>query len=411
MYLKFDSEYRWVMQSWSIRKPIVTAVPKNRLLIFDLAGKRHRGTNHFWGYDYITGNLHNFGGRINMHGDLELLAKNQFAKKRFHKNAVGTGLFMEGINQNPLYYDLAFKMLTENKKIKLGEFLDDYALRRYGCPDKNLKQAVRLLAQSVYKKGTNDVENSSMICARPALEVKKSGPNSPFSIPYDGSLLLNALALLLKAYSPGLKDGYYFDIYDISRQLISNRLQGISRQILTAYESRSRSEFDSRVSLFCRYLDLADSLLLSRSDFNLYAELNRAAQYTKNDEVNIRLLTAHKTLLTLWSDIETPDIFDYAWREWGGMIGEFYSKRWRMFFDYLSQEFSKPDRFDLKKERLLDRCYGRESFFANDFYKSLGEFEREWTKKPYECVAVTNDHTLTLNLARQAYEMLCAPAD
>ena len=62
------------MQAWSLREPIVKAVPKEDLLILDLNGAKCRKDSAFWGYSAIAGNLHNFGGRINLHGDLPLLA-------------------------------------------------------------------------------------------------------------------------------------------------------------------------------------------------------------------------------------------------------------------------------------------------------------------------------------------------
>ena len=67
------------MQAWSLREPIVKAVPKEDLLILDLNGAKCRKDSAFWGYSAIAGNLHNFGGRINLHGDLPLLASNQYA--------------------------------------------------------------------------------------------------------------------------------------------------------------------------------------------------------------------------------------------------------------------------------------------------------------------------------------------
>ena len=67
------------MQSWSLREDIVKAVPKDALLILDLNGKS-TSKALFWGYSTVVGNLHNFGGRINMHGDLKLLASNQYSK-------------------------------------------------------------------------------------------------------------------------------------------------------------------------------------------------------------------------------------------------------------------------------------------------------------------------------------------
>ena len=59
-------------------QPIVKAVPKENLLILDLNGAKSQQENACWGYPLVAGNLHNFGGRINLHGDLRLLASNQY---------------------------------------------------------------------------------------------------------------------------------------------------------------------------------------------------------------------------------------------------------------------------------------------------------------------------------------------
>ena len=400
MLHEFDPDYRWVMQSWSIREGIVTAIPKERLLILDLAGEKHAETEYFWGYDFITGNLHNFGGRINLHGDIGLLAQNQYARMSAHPNAVGTGLFMEGIDQNPLYYDLAFQMLTCNKKISLDEWLKDYCRRRYGSDNLVLQKGLELLAASAYKAGTNGVEKSSMICARPALEVKKSGPNEGFEIPYETEDLKCALWYYLNAFSPGLKDGYYFDIYDLARQTASNELQEISKKICRAYEGKSWENFRTLCDNFLNLLLLVDQLLLTRKEFNLYAVLNLAQNYTDDPEVNHKLVTAHRALLTTWSDARPPVIFDYSWREWGGMIQSFYYVRWNMFFSFLREEFFKKDRYCLEKERQLERRHGRESFYANDFYRKLAAFEESWINGKYETMPCAQNNEETFRIAR-----------
>ena len=123
-----DSQSLWVMQGWSIRKDIACAVPKGKLLVLDLAGGKWKSTGQFWGYDFIKGQLHNFGGRINMHGDLAEIARNPYVKtKNKASKMVGTGLFMEGIIQNPVFYDLYFDVLWRSEGVDIQQ----------GCRTKN----------------------------------------------------------------------------------------------------------------------------------------------------------------------------------------------------------------------------------------------------------------------------------
>lgn len=123
------------MQAWSLREPIVKAVPKENLLILDLNGAKSQQENACWGYPLVAGNLHNFGGRINLHGDLRLLASNQYVNAvKKNPNVCGSGLFMESIEQNPVYYDLAFEMPLHKDEVNIEEWLCRYADRRYGRP-------------------------------------------------------------------------------------------------------------------------------------------------------------------------------------------------------------------------------------------------------------------------------------
>lgn len=99
LFQTFDAGALWVMQAWSMREDIVKAVPKESLLILDLNGSK-TAANGGWGYPVIAGNLHNFGGRINMHGDLALLASNQYQKaKARYPNVCGSGLLWRPLSR------------------------------------------------------------------------------------------------------------------------------------------------------------------------------------------------------------------------------------------------------------------------------------------------------------------------
>lgn len=88
-------------------------------------------------------------------------------------------------------------MAIHPDSIDLDKWLADYARRRYGSKSVKAEKAWALLRASAYSPGTNDVENSSIVAARPAIDVKKSGPNAGFSIPYNPENLVEAQAYLL----------------------------------------------------------------------------------------------------------------------------------------------------------------------------------------------------------------------
>ena len=75
LYENFDSESVWVMQAWTMRKHIVKAVPKNRLLILDLNSEKTPQNDNCWGYPVVSGMLHDFGGKNSMQGKLKAQRK------------------------------------------------------------------------------------------------------------------------------------------------------------------------------------------------------------------------------------------------------------------------------------------------------------------------------------------------
>src|SRR5699024_11027720 len=71
-----DPKGKIAMQSWSMRKPIVQSIPKDRILMLDLNSTRWKGSDAFWGRPWVAGMIHNFGGKTFLGGDLEHFANN-----------------------------------------------------------------------------------------------------------------------------------------------------------------------------------------------------------------------------------------------------------------------------------------------------------------------------------------------
>ncbi|MBB6002545.1 alpha-N-acetylglucosaminidase [Arcicella rosea] len=377
LYKSVNNNAIWVMQSWSLRKEIVMAVPKNDLLILDLGGKNSK-TENFWGYPFIYGTLHNFGGRINLHGDLNLMAKNQY-ELLYAKapNLCGTGFFMEGINHNTVFFDLAFEMNYRSGSINVHEWLKNYATRRYGSTSVNAQNAWELLLKGPYNIGTNQLEYSSIIAARPALDVKKSGPNAGFKIPYSEALLYDAQKLLLEDVDKLKKSSpYRFDLIDIQRQIMTNLGQTIHKKAIQAYRSNDKKAFKLHSQRFIALLEDTDRMLRCTSVYNFDKWLHDARSWGNTPEEKDLFEKDATSLLTIWGyEGKVPTIFDYAWREWSGLIDGFYKVRWKMFYDMLQNSL---DTGVIYSEQKLPQQYGKEAFRANDFYNKLGDFEESY---------------------------------
>ena len=384
LFTRFDRKAIWVMQSWSLRKDIVLAVDKKKLLIVDLEGtkwqkKKYRG---FWGYNFVVGQLHNFGGRINLQGSLEKLAQNKFATagKRY-KNFAGRGLFMEAIEQNPVFYELFFDMLYKNKKVSIGPWIEKYVHRRYGVTSEKAKLAWKNhLLKGPYANGT-DSDTSSIIAARPALIVKRSGPyNIGFSIPYPPLELVEGLNLLLSDYQQLENSSLYqYDMVDILRQALANLGQVYYKEVVQAYLKGDIQAFQRTSKRFITLLKDVDTLLATRKEFLLGKWIKDAASWAKNDQDKELYVRNAKALVTIWGEGATPlHLFDYSWREWSGLIGTFYVKRWQIFFNHLEKALKNNISYRDPTKKMTE---GREGFRANDFYNTLADFELKWIEE------------------------------
>ena len=352
---------------------IVKAVSKEALLILDLRGSS-TSKAEFWGYPTVVGNLHNFGGRINMHGDLALLASNQYSKaKRLNPAVCGSGLFMEAIEQNPVYYELAFEMPCHPDSIDLRAWLKQYVTRRYGAFSPATQKAWMLLLEGPYRQGTNGTEKSSIVAARPALDVKKSGPNAGLEIPYDPALIIRAQSLLLEdADKLSASRPYRFDLVDVQRQMMTNLGQLIHRKAAEAFRSKDREAFTLHSERFLGMLADMDTLLRTRSEYSFDRWLTEARSWGETEEEKNQMERDATSLVTIWGADGDPRIFDYSWREWAGLINGYYLPRWQKFYTMLQQHLDEGTSYE---EAGLPQIYGREAFRANDFYHALAEWE------------------------------------
>ena len=373
----FDEYYIWVMQAWSLRRDIALAVEKEHLLILDLVGEGAYNTEGFFGYNFVNGTLHNFGARMNLHGDIKRLCDNQYeilAEK--YENIVGTGLFMEGIGQNPLYYDLAFDALTTDAKINIDEWVKKFAKRRYKNDSDEAVDAVKKLIDTVYlEKSDNVLKCASLICARPSLHAKGSGPCDSFDESYDNKKLLE----VAKAYSliSSETSGFIYDKCDVLRQVLSNYALKLYRQTILCFEEKDIGGFRLKADKFIELLADLDELLYQIPEWRMQKWIDDSVSFAKNDEEAKLYEYNAREQVTIWGNEEECVLFDYAWKEWSGLVSEYYGVRWEKFFDMLYNKLKDGEEYS---EDGLEEFENRIVWNANEFRRDLAKWEAQWIR-------------------------------
>lgn len=380
MYESFDSNSVWVMQTWSMRKHIVKAVPKERLLLLDINSEKTLSNKNLWGYPVVAGMLHNFGGKNAMQGKLKLHCSNRYLKLKSNgANVVGTGMFMEGIEQNPVIYDLQLELLTSSKQIDCSEWLDDYIRRRYGKYSETLRKVWDILLETCYSSSNDYQENEvgSALAARPQLMPIRTGPCCYTKIYYDTKLFEKAVSLFKSVSDEFVEsDGYQYDLCDLVRQALSNRFYTNQSDFADAY---SRKDIEALKILSEKQLNLLqdmDRFLANRSEFSLSRWIEDSHRLAGDEQEKKYFDFNARTLITLWGDVYGENmLYDYSWREWSGLIGEFYFVRWKMFYDEVISQLEKGRHVDVLCTADFVK---RKNYIKSDFGKRLNDFENKW---------------------------------
>lgn len=135
-------------------KALLLSVPVGRLVVLDLFAEVKPiwiTSEQFYGVPYIWCMLHNFAGNVEMYGILDSIASGPVdARKSENSTMVGVGMSMEGIEQNPVVYDLMSEMAFQHNKVDVESWIHLYSKRRYGQSVPLIQDAWNILHHTVY---------------------------------------------------------------------------------------------------------------------------------------------------------------------------------------------------------------------------------------------------------------------
>lgn len=189
---------------------------------------------------------------------------------------------------------------------------------------------------------------------------------------------LKKQVVLFKSVSDEFKesDGYQYDLCDLVRQALSNRFYTNQAEFSNAY---SRKDIEALKILSEKQLNLLqdmDSFLANRSEFSLSRWIEDSHRLAGDEQEKKYFDFNARTLITLWGDVYGENmLYDYSWREWSGLIGEFYFVRWKMFYDEVISQLEKGRYVDVLCTADFVK---RKNYIKSDFGKRLNDFENKW---------------------------------
>jgi alpha-N-acetylglucosaminidase len=357
-----DTAAVWVMQGWlfySDRKfwkapqieALLKAVPDHKMILLDLAAEIEpiwKRTDAFYGKPWIWNMINNFGGNINLFGRMEgvAAAPAQALNDTASKNMCGIGLTMEGIEQNPVIYELMMQHAWQSQPIDLDAWLKKYVVTRYGMENDNLVKAWQILRATAYNGKEIRDGAESIITGRPTFDSTTVWTRTRLN--YRSEDLFPAWDLFIQASGKGKgTDGFRFDLVDITRQVLANYALPLQRKWVQAFRSGDTVEFAIYSHQFLELIGDMDALLATRRDFLTGPWIAGARRWGNTPSEKALYERNARDLVTLWGDANSP-LHEYANRQWSGLLNDFYKKRWQQFFTLLEQSLKTGISPDIK---------------------------------------------------------------
>lgn len=366
---KANPDAVWVIQGWQAnpRPAMVDNLEEGDLLALDLFSE----SRPMWGdtlspwcrkngygkHDWLYCMLLNYGGNVGFFGKMDRVINGFYMAKQHPngKNLKGVGATMEGIENNPVMYELLFELPWRADQFTKEEWLKGYTKARYGKEDSKLNKAWDILANTVYAcpaASTQEGTTESVLCARPTEEIGSVSSWGSAGIYYDPAELQEVAELMLSVANKYKgNNNFEYDLVDVVRQTLADRSNSLHKEVIAAYRAGDKALYAKLSTKFLELVLLQDKLLSTRPEFMLGTWLERAKALGQNKEEKQLYEWNARTQITTWGDRNAADnggLRDYSHREWAGLLKDFYYMRWKLYFSYLANkmEGKNPVRID-----------------------------------------------------------------
>ena len=350
----------WVVQAWGAnpRPQMIRTLPAGDMVVLDLfsesrpqwgdpASSWYRKEG-FGQHDWLFCMLLNYGGNVGLHGKMAHLIEEFYKAKdsSFGKTLKGVGMTMEGIENNPVMYELLCELPWREQRFSKDEWLEGYLKARYGKSDSQVSQAWMLLSNTIYNcpaASTQQGTHESILCARPSWKAYQVSSWSEMSDYYDPADVIRAAGMMVDAAERFRgNNNFEYDLVDIVRQAVAEKGRLMYRVLVDAYKAGDRELFKLSSDRFLRLILMQDRLLATRPEFKVGRWLESARNLGSTEEEKDWYEWNARVQITTWGNRVAADdggLHDYAHREWNGLLRDFYYLRWKTWLDEQLKSF------------------------------------------------------------------------
>ena len=371
----------WVMQGWlfysnsdfwtneRIEAYLSGVEEDSDMLVLDLFSESQpqwQRTNSYHGKPWIWNELHNYGGNQGLYGQVDNVTINPIEALAKSSSLVGFGLTPEGQEGNEIIYSLLLDQAWSSTPIDTKQYFHDWVTTRYSHASNCTSTAIapslyiawELLRTSVYNNtnlNSNAVPKSIFELAPNITGLVNRTGHHPTSLNYNTSIVVKAWKALLSAAEEEERlwehPSYRHDLVDVTRQVFANEFLTTYTELIKAWNVSTPSNTTTQAvtklsSELLENLQTLDSLLSTLPQFRLSTWLDSARARANDsltssnsnsttDTTALADFYAYTALnqITLWGP--NGEINDYASKQWGGLVGPYYGRRWSVFLEYL----------------------------------------------------------------------------
>lgn len=358
-----DEDAVWVMQAWTFGyldhfwtdrrvAALLDAIPNERMLILDLWGEFQPQWKRFGGFRgkrWMWCVLHNFGGRCDLFGSFGAMSDELTQALFAPEPPIGYGLAMEAIEQNEAIYELATD-LAWRAADDLADWAGRFGRQRYGTDSVLAAEAWTDLATTVYSAPPTEISllaRPGIVTQRPRVSVVDAPADEPPFVQdewYDRATLVRAWRALnqLGAAEPALVAGELgHDLATVAATVLAREADDCFRRLVDCWQAVRRGDEPRRTwtaaaGALVAVLGDLDQVLGHRLELTLFAWEARALAWADDESFGVTLRDNARRIVTAWDSPERTRLADYSARLWSGLVGDYYTMRWRAWLDECS---------------------------------------------------------------------------